>query len=442
MVTGIVLPKIGPKGRPVIDYLGTALIAGAATALVLLTSLGGVTYPWNSSFIISLGALALVLTASFILVERRAKEPVLPLHLFRNPVFTMTSAIGFIFGFAMFGAITFLPVYLQVVQRVTPTNSGLRLLPMLAGMLITSIVSGQLISNWGRYKVFPIVGTAVMAGGLYLLSLMGVATSLLTMSVYMFVLGFGLGLVMQVLVIAVQNAVEFRHLGTATSGATFFRSIGSAFGVSVFGSIFARALNANLASILSSGSLPPGFNPEAAMSNPQLLQSLPLSVIGSYLQGFAVAIHTVFLYAIPVALIGFVLSWFLKEYPLRMTTHIGTEEGIENMSMPENVRGTLQCPQRSMGWLLAALAIQAQRKDAEPALLADLSASVDGSVPHDIPDEQRGRMVAQEILQPLAIKLISASLPSPASREERSRERQWSAVKEVGEGQILLAGCE
>ncbi len=422
VVTGIVLPRIGPKGRPTIDYLGTALIAGAATTLVLLTSLGGVTYPWNSTFIITLGMVSLVLIALFIVTERRVREPVLPLHLFRNPVFTMTSAIGFIVGFAMFGAITFLPVYLQVVERVTPTDSGLRLLPLLAGMLITSIASGMLISRWGRYKVFPIAGTAVMGAGLYLLSLMGVSTSPLAISAYMFVLGFGLGMVMQVLVIAVQNAVEFRHLGTATSGATFFRSIGSAFGVSVFGAIFARTLNANLAALRSSGSLPPGFNPEAALSNPQLLQSLPLSVISSYLQGFAVAIHTVFLYAIPVALVGFALSWFLKEYPLRLTTHIGSLEGsqVRELRPAEPAAANLH-RQLSMGWMMAALAIQAQRKDADPALLAGLSASVDGSVPHDLPEEQRGRLVAREILQPLALKLIAASSHQQAEGEESSK---------------------
>jgi hypothetical protein len=275
---------------------------------------------------------------------------------------------------------------------------------------------------------------------LYLLSLMGVSTSALTMSIYMFVLGFGLGMVMQVLVIAVQNAVEFRHLGTATSGATFFRSIGSAFGVSIFGEIFARTLNTNLATLMSSSSLPQGFNPQAAMSNPQLLQSLPLSVIGSYLQGFAVAIHTVFLYAIPVALIGFVFSWFLKEYPLRMTTHIGNAEGPE--AMPAMDGEALKCRQQSIGWLMAALAIQAQRKDADPVLLANLSASVDGSVSHDISDERRGRLVAQVILQPLALKLIEASLPQPVVREERSENPAAMADKAAGAASLQPAGCE
>ena len=282
-------------------------------------------------------------------------------------------------------------------------------------MLLTSIVSGALITRWGRYKIFPIAGTAVMGAGLYLLSLLKVNTSILEMSVYMFVLGFGLGMVMQVLIIAVQNAVEFRDLGTATSGATFFRSIGSAFGVAVFGEIFAHNLSANLAK-LASGSLPAGFNPEAAMSNPKLLQSLPLSVIGNYLNAFSQALHTVFLYAIPVAVLGFILSWFLKENPLRLTTHIGSTEG-EAMEMPASAAGVerdwgVEKRRRlSLGVLLATIANQAQREDADPGLLASLSAGVDGRLSHEIPDDERGRIVAQEIIEPLALELILSSLP-------------------------------
>ncbi len=338
-VTQAVLPRTRPNTHPTIDYLGTALIAGAATAMVLIASLGGVTYAWGSPFIISLAVAAVVLIIAFIFVEQHSKEPVLPLRLFRNSVFTMTSAIGFIVGFAMFGAITFLPLYLQVVQRVTPTDSGLRMLPMLAGMLLTSITSGQLISRWGRYKLFPIGGTAVMGAGLYLLSLLDVNTTSLSMSIYMFVMGLGLGMVMQVLIIAVQNAVEFRDLGTATSGATFFRSIGGAFGVAVFGEIFANSLNTNLATLLASGTLPAGFNPRAAMSSPQLLQSLPLSVIGGYLHAFALSLHNVFIYAIPFAVVGFVLSWFLKETPLRMTINMGNTEGAAVKAGPGQAEG-------------------------------------------------------------------------------------------------------
>jgi EmrB/QacA subfamily drug resistance transporter len=382
LVTGSVLPNLQPNRHPIIDYLGTFLIASAATAIVLVTSLGGVTYAWGSTFIISLSAAAVVLIGLFILVEHHSKEPVLPLRLFKNEVFTVTSGVGFVLGFAMFGAITFLPLYLQVVQRVTPTDSGIRMLPMLAGMLLTSIGSGQLISLWGRYKVFPIVGTAVMSVGLYLLSRLAVNTSTLAMSLYMFVMGFGLGLVMQVLIIAVQNAVEFRDLGTATSGSTFFRSIGSAFGVAVFGEIFTHGLNTNLAKLLANNSLPAGFNPEAAMSNPQLLQSLPLSVIGGYLNAFSQSMHTVFLYAIPVAVIGFLLSWFLKENPLRMTINPAHMEagavGSADKLNPNLATGLLQ-----------GVTIHEMLQE-NPALssVVALSARADGRLAHDLPEDE------------------------------------------------------
>jgi EmrB/QacA subfamily drug resistance transporter len=406
IVTGTVLPEIKPNKHPIIDYLGTFLIASAATALILVTSLGGVTYAWDSPFIISLSAAAVVLIGLFILAEQRAREPVLPLRLFRNQVFSMTSAIGFIVGFAMFGAITFLPLYLQVVQRVTPTDSGFRLLPMLAGMLLTSITSGQMISKWGRYKIFPILGTAVMGGGMYLLSLLGVTTSIPAMSVYMFVLGFGLGMVMQVLVIAVQNAVEFRDLGTATSGATFFRSIGSAFGVAVFGEIFSRSLNTNLTKLLASTPLPAGFNPEAAMSNPQLLQSLPVSVIGGYLHAFSQSLHTVFLYAIPFAAVGFLLSWFLRENPLRLTINPAhMEESGMNGTRP----GSDQRRRQAMGILLGVIAREIRQENASANLVSTLSSGANGRLPHDLPEYQRARSVAHEIIEPLALRLLLSS---------------------------------
>jgi predicted MFS family arabinose efflux permease len=230
--------------------------------------LGDTTYPWLSTPIILLAVAAVVLVLGFVMAERRAAEPVVPLGLFGNRVFAVASAVGFVVGFAMFGAITYLPLYLQVVKGASPTSSGLRLLPMMAGLLLTSTLSGQLISRWGRYKVFPIVGTAVFSVGLFLLSRMDERTSTLTSSIAMFVLALGLGLVMQVLVIAVQNAVDYRDLGAATSGAAFFRSIGSSVGLAVFGAIFSNALTGNLARFLPAGTLPPGFNPQTAQSSP------------------------------------------------------------------------------------------------------------------------------------------------------------------------------
>jgi EmrB/QacA subfamily drug resistance transporter len=318
-MTAIVLPSSTNRVHHVIDYLGTLLLAGAATSLVLLTTLGGNTYAWGSAPIIIMGVAGVVLIAGFIVTERRAAEPVLPLRLFANRVFSAASAIGFVVGFGMFGAITYLPQYMQVVKGVSPTISGLRLLPLMAGLLLTSTASGILISRWGRYKIFPVVGTAVMTVGMYLLSMLGVTTSTVVSSLYMFVLGVGIGAVMQVLVIAVQNVVAYQDLGAATSGATFFRSIGGSFGTAVFGAIFADQLTGNLRHYLSGLRIPPGFNP-AAGASPAFLAKLPAAVHSGYVQAYATSLHTVFLVAVPISAVAFLLTFLLKEVPLRKTS--------------------------------------------------------------------------------------------------------------------------
>ncbi len=275
-VTAAVLPGTLTRVHHVIDYLGAALVAAAAASLVLLTSLGGTTYAWGSAPIIALGIAGVVLIVVFVMVERRAAEPVLPLHLFSNRVFSVSSAVGFVVGFAMFGAITFLPLFLQIVKGVSPTLSGLRILPMMAGLLLTSIGTGQLISRLGRYKVFPILGTAIMTVGLLLLSRMGVTTGTLLSSVYMFVLGIGVGSVLQVLVITVQNAVSYQDLGAGTSGVTFFRSMGGSFGTAVFGAIFANLLVGNLKHYLQGVKLPAGLS-GASVSPAALVKLSPRS---------------------------------------------------------------------------------------------------------------------------------------------------------------------
>jgi EmrB/QacA subfamily drug resistance transporter len=319
ILTAIVLPSAGTRVHHVIDYLGTALLAGAATSLVLLTTLGGNTYRWGSPPIIIMGVAGVVLIIGFILAERRAAEPVLPLRLFTSRVFSASSAIGFVVGFAMFGAITYLPQYMQVVKGVSPTISGLRLLPLMAGLLLTSTTSGLLISRWGRYKIFPIFGTAAMTVGLYLLSMLGVATSTLVSSLYMFVLGVGIGAVLQVLVIAVQNVVPYQDLGAATSGVTFFRSIGGSFGTAVFGAIFAGQLTGNLRHYLAGLRMPAGFNPSAGAS-PAALSKLPAPVHSGYIHAYAASLHTVYLVAVPISVVAFLLTWLLKEVPLRKTS--------------------------------------------------------------------------------------------------------------------------
>jgi len=313
VVAASVLPAGMHGVRRSIDYLGTVLIGSAAVALVLFTTWGGTTYSWGSNIEIGLLVLAALLLVGFVWAERRAEEPVIPLRLFKNRVFSSASAVGFVIGFAMFGAITYLPQFIQLVKGVSPTESGLRLLPMMAGLLFTSIGAGQLISRWGRYRVFPIAGTAITAFGLYLLSNLAVATSTLTASLYMFVLGFGLGMVMQVLVIAVQNAVEYRDLGVGTSGATFFRQIGGSFGVAVFGAIFTNRLTHNLAHYLGAN-----FPPELARSaSPEVVKHLPPAVHAGFTHAYAASLGTVFLVAVPVAAVAFALSWLLPEVPLR-----------------------------------------------------------------------------------------------------------------------------
>jgi EmrB/QacA subfamily drug resistance transporter len=288
-VVAAALPSAGTRGQHAIDWLGTALMAAGVSCVILFLSLGGTTQPWGGPASIALVAGGVVLLALFALVERRAAEPILPLRLFANRVFAVASAIGFIVGFGMFGAITFLPLFLQIVNGATPTESGLEMLPLMAGVLATSIASGQIITRTGRYKVFPIAGTAITAAGFALLARLDPGTPVALRSLYMLVLGLGLGMVMQVLVLAVQNAVEYRDLGVATSGATFFRSIGGSFGVAVFGTIFSNRLESTLASAPSRA------------------------------DAYAQALQTVFLVALPIALVAFALTWLLREQPLRRT---------------------------------------------------------------------------------------------------------------------------
>jgi EmrB/QacA subfamily drug resistance transporter len=300
-----------------IDYLGMAAIAAAATCLVLVTSLGGVTWPWSSPGVIGLAVAGVLLIAAFVRIERRAQEPVLPLRLFRNRTFLLCSMISFIIGFAMFGTMTYLPTFLQVVHGYSPTLSGVHMIPMVIGMLLSSTGSGQIVSRTGRYKVFPIVGTAVITVGLVLLHQLDESTSTWLMSLYFLVFGLGLGLVMQVLVLAVQNSVGYEDLGVATSGATFFRSIGASFGVSIFGTIFANQLSDKLSSAFAGRSLPAGLNPAAFQSDPKAVGSLPAAVRDLVRHAYSTSITSVFLWAVPIALVAFVLAWFLKEQPLR-----------------------------------------------------------------------------------------------------------------------------
>jgi EmrB/QacA subfamily drug resistance transporter len=331
-VLAVTLPARRDHTHHRIDYLGTALLAAGLSSIVLLTTLGGTSYAWDSPLIIALGAGGIAALAAFAWAERHAAEPVLPPRLFRNRVFVMTSAVGLIIGFALFGSITYLPLFLQVVNGASPTGSGLQLLPLMGGLLITSIGSGQLISKTGHYKVFPILGTAVMVAGLYLLSLMDATTSTLQASLSMVVLGLGLGLVMQVLVVAVQNAVDYGDLGVATAGATLFRSIGGSLGTALLGAIFAGQLTANLRHDLpasaDSGALASGN------VDPAALAKLPSAAHGGYIHAFTGSLNTVFLVAAAIGVLAFALSWLITELPLRET--VATAGVGETFAVPKS----------------------------------------------------------------------------------------------------------
>jgi EmrB/QacA subfamily drug resistance transporter len=357
-VVTAVLPGHLSRVQHSIDYLGTLLLAGAVSGLVLLTSLGGTTYRWSSAPIFGLGAAAVVLGAAFVWAESRAAEPVVPLHLFRNRVFSAAGAVGFVVGFAMFGAIAYLPQYMQIVKGSSPTISGLRLLPLMAGLLTTSIVTGRLVSRWGRYRVFPIVGTAVMTLGLYLLSHLGVATSDWLSSLYMLVLGAGIGASLQVLVVAVQNAVSYADLGAATGGATFFRSIGGSFGTAIFGAVFANVLPGNLAASLHGLSLPRGVT-AASGASPAVLARLPATVHAGYISGYATSLQTVFLVAVPFGALAFLLSWTLKDVPLRTTT--GTPDPADTLA--PTARPTVRTSDQEMERALTSLLSRERRHE-------------------------------------------------------------------------------
>jgi EmrB/QacA subfamily drug resistance transporter len=297
-----------------VDYLGAGLLAGSLTCIVLFTSLGGTTFKWRSPEIAVLIALGVVQLVLFVFAERRAAEPILPLELFRNRIFTVCAGIGFIIGLALFGSVTYLPLFLQIVKGRSPTSSGLQLTPMMAGLLVTSIVSGRLISRFGRYKPFPVFGTAVATIGMVLLSRLDLHSTTAYTSLAMVVLGLGLGAVMQVLVLAVQNAVDYRNMGVATAGSLLFRQIGGSIGIAVFGAIFSNRLHGELAS-----RLPPGTNVPKTVS-PALIRTLPPAAHNAYVHAVAAALHPVFVVASVIAGVSFLLTWLLREVPLRSST--------------------------------------------------------------------------------------------------------------------------
>jgi EmrB/QacA subfamily drug resistance transporter len=315
-----------PSVRHRIDVLGAMLLTGGVGALTLFTTWGGTEFAWSSATIIGLGLLGVVLIGVFIWWETRAAEPIVPLSLFRSRVFSVANAMGFAIGMAMFGAIIFIPLFLQIVYGASPTSSGLRMLPLMAGLLVAAIVSGRVISRIGRYRPFPIAGTAVLVVGMFLLSLLRLDTPPWVASVYMLVVGVGIGLVMQVLVLVVQNDAQPQNIGVATSTATFFRSVGGSFGVAIFGTIFASRLADELAQLPRAVTARLG---SGVHLSPEQANQLPPLVHEDFLHAFAHSLQGVFLFGMVLAVVPFVLSWFLKEVPLRTTLERGAELASE-----------------------------------------------------------------------------------------------------------------
>jgi EmrB/QacA subfamily drug resistance transporter len=337
------------RTRHDIDYAGIALLAAALSAIVLVTTLGGQTYAWRSAQIAGLSVASVVLLLLFVRAESRAAEPVLPLRLFRNRVFAVASAVGFVVGVALFGSVTYLPLFLQLVKGSTPTISGLEMLPLMAGVLISSVGSGAVITRTGRYKIFPIMGTALMVVGMLLLSRLDVGTSIAQAGAYMLVLGLGLGGVMQVLVLVVQNAVDYSELGVATSGASLFRSMGGSIGTPIFGAILTSGLATNLHAAFPGAAGQVGQLTSGA--TPATIENLPPGIRAAFRHAYVEALHPVFLTGAAVAAVAFVLTWFIKEVALRKTV---AGQGVsESIASPR--------PASSMRELAAQAATLAQR---------------------------------------------------------------------------------
>ncbi|MFF4358994.1 MFS transporter [Streptomyces sp. NPDC001604] len=331
-VVTVVLKLPKPQARARLDVLGALLLAAASTCLVLLTSWGGTEYAWDSRTILGLGAGAAAATVLFLVVEHFAVEPLIPLRLFRDSVFNVTGLVGLVIGVALFGAASYLPTFLQMVDGASATESGLLMLPMMGGIVGASIVSGQLISHTGRYKIFPVLGSAVSAVGMWLLSRLQVDTPRLHYSLWMAVLGAGIGMVMPVLILAVQNSVRPADLGTATSANNYFRQIGGSVGAAVFGTLFADRLTDALEKRLPTRA---GAQlPDPQSITPQLVHALPAPLRDDYIRAYADAMPRIFLYLVPVLALGLLIAFFLKEKPLVSYNTSETEPATATGQVP------------------------------------------------------------------------------------------------------------
>ncbi|MFG6194127.1 MDR family MFS transporter [Nonomuraea sp. JJY05] len=390
------LPKI--KRSTSIDIWGATTITASASALMLLLTLGGVEFEWNSVWTYLLAALSLLMLALAVLSERTARNPILPPRLFRNRTFVLTGLASLFVGMAMFGAMIYLPQYLQIVKGLSPTESGLMTLPMVVALFLAGVISGKIVTQTGRWKIFPVVGLLVVAVGLFLLSRLHVDSSEWLIGFDVAVLGTGLGLSMQMLILAAQNGSELRDMASTTSGVSFFRSLGGAVGVAAFGAILTNRLKDEIADMLRAAHivLPGGSN--VKLGSPSAIQQLPAPIKNIVLEAFTRGLETVFMVGVPIALLGFVATIFLKELPLR------------GSSTPAPAPNPLSKDDLVLaGLLLELIAQRIERTNGQPSAL--LTAVAKMAPPDDRPERERARSVAKNVLRPTSRALIAQAAP-------------------------------
>ncbi|MEU8355813.1 MDR family MFS transporter [Nonomuraea sp. NPDC048882] len=382
-----------------IDIWGATTITASASALMLLLTLGGVEFEWNSFWTYALSAIALLSLALAVLSERTARNPILPPRLFRNPTFVLTSLASLFVGMAMFGAMIYLPQYLQIVKGLSPTNSGLMTLPMVVALFLSGVISGKIVTQTGRWKIFPVMGLLIVAAGLFLLSRLHVDSSEWLIGADVAVLGTGLGLSMQMLILAAQNGSELRDMAATTSGVSFFRSLGGAVGVSAFGAILTGRLKDEMAEMLQAAhiSLPGGG--DVKLGSPDAIQLLPTPIKNIVLESFTRGLETVFLVGVPIALLGFLATLFLKELPLRGSS-LPPEPAAKPLSKDDLVLA---------GLLLELISQRIERVNGERSAL--LSAVARLAPPDERSERERARAVVHDVLRPTSRTLIAQATP-------------------------------
>jgi EmrB/QacA subfamily drug resistance transporter len=424
LTAGLVLPKASRRVQHTIDYAGTGALIAFAVPLLLAFSWAGTEYAWNSWQVIGLFIFSAAALVVFVFIEMRAAEPVLNPRLFKNSIFLVSNIAMFLLSAGMFGAIIYLPLFVQAVTGNTATNSGIVLTPMMLGFMFSSIVGGQILSRTGRYKILAIFGFVAASVGMFLLSRMNATIPEGLISLNMIVTGLGIGVMMSLFTIVVQNAFPFRLLGEVTAGLTFFRSIGSTIGVAVMGTImtngFQNSLQSNLPKTITRF-IPPSLQNPQVLLDPGTLSAIQHKFASSGAQGLALfhqffeavkvslasGIDNVFFLGFIIMLLGLFSVLFLREIPLRRS-HTG-QAAMATQAATTPSSGTNRS-RALLGLTMALIARKAQEPEADPHVLAALSSAVDGSYPHDWSDEQRGKAVARDIIEPMSIALLASSI--------------------------------